>query len=117
MYINFWYPVALASEVTAEKPLRVKMLCLPFVAFRDSNGQAHVLSDTCAHRGGALGLGKIKGNSVACPYHGWRFDASGTCVEQPAEIAGLEHEVKVRSYPTREYLGLVFAFLGEGDRD
>ena len=54
MYINFWYPVALSSEVTAEKPLRVKLLCLPFVAFRDAAGQAHVLTDTCVHRGGSL---------------------------------------------------------------
>lgn len=57
MYINVWYPIALASEVTAEQPFRVKLLCLPFVAFRDTSGQAHVLSDTCVHRGGTLGRG------------------------------------------------------------
>ncbi|MCP5473021.1 MAG: Rieske 2Fe-2S domain-containing protein, partial [Sinobacteraceae bacterium] len=45
MYINFWYPMAQSSEVTAEKPLRVKRLCLPFVVFRDQQGKAHVLSD------------------------------------------------------------------------
>ena len=66
MYINFWYPLALATEVTQDKPLRVTVLCLPFVVFRDTAGQAKVLSDTCVHRGGALGLGKIRGDHVAC---------------------------------------------------
>ena len=115
MYINFWYPVALASEVTAEKPLRVKMLCLPFVAFRDSNGQAHVLSDTCAHRGGALGLGKIKGNSIACPYHGWEFGGDGRCTRIPSlgDDAKLPARAKVDAYPVQEKYGLIFAFLGD----
>jgi phenylpropionate dioxygenase-like ring-hydroxylating dioxygenase large terminal subunit len=53
MYINFWYPVAQCHELTNEAPLRVRILSLDFVAFRDSEGNAHVLSDTCIHRGGA----------------------------------------------------------------
>ena len=115
MYINFWYPVALATEVTADKPLRVKMLCLQFVAFRDSNGRAHVLSDTCAHRGGALGLGKIKGNSVACPYHGWEFGGDGRCTRIPSlgDDAKLPARAKVDAYPVQEKYGLIFAFLGD----
>ena len=48
MYINFWYPIARAEEILADKPLRVNLLSLPFVAFRDAEGQARVLSDTCA---------------------------------------------------------------------
>ncbi len=121
MYINFWYPVALSSEVTAEKPLRVKLLCLPFVAFRDSGGQARVLTDTCVHRGGSLGLGKIQGNAVACPYHGWQFGGDGRCVKIPSLAAEpkLPARAKVDSYPVQEKYGIVFAFLGdlpEGER-
>ena len=82
MYINFWYPMALSSEVTAEKPLRVKRLCLNFVVFRDQQGAAHVLADTCVHRGGSLGLGPMRGNAVACPYHGWQFGGDGRCVKK-----------------------------------
>ena len=54
MYINFWYPVALSDEITNEKPLAVQIMSLEFVAFRDTEGKAHVLSNTCIHRGGAL---------------------------------------------------------------
>ena len=91
MYINFWYPMALSSEVTADKPLRVKRLCLPFVVFRDAQGEARVLSDTCVHRGGSLSgpweLGqqpRIVNDCIVCPYHGWEFSSDGSCVNIPS---------------------------------
>ena len=59
MYINFWYPIARSEEITQEKPLRVELLSMPFVAFRDTEDAAHVLADTCAHRGGSLSAGVI----------------------------------------------------------
>jgi phenylpropionate dioxygenase-like ring-hydroxylating dioxygenase large terminal subunit len=46
MYINFWYPICTTEELTAEAPVRAQLLGLRFVAFRDSDGHAHVLSDT-----------------------------------------------------------------------
>jgi phenylpropionate dioxygenase-like ring-hydroxylating dioxygenase large terminal subunit len=54
MYINFWYPIGLSKEVSAEQPFRVQIFGLPFVAFRDDDGEPHVLSDTCVHRGSSL---------------------------------------------------------------
>jgi phenylpropionate dioxygenase-like ring-hydroxylating dioxygenase large terminal subunit len=114
MYMNFWYPVATSEEVTNEQPLRVKILCMNFVAFRDSAGAPHVLADVCVHRGGALGAGKIKGDCVQCPYHGWQYDGDGRCVLIPA----LKNDkpparAKVDSYPVQEKYGIVFAFLGD----
>ena len=50
MYINFWYPVCKADELTQDAPLRVELLGLRFVAFRDADGKPHVLSDTCLSR-------------------------------------------------------------------
>ncbi len=115
MYINFWYPMALSSEVTAEKPLRIKRLCLQFVVFRDQRGRAHVLADTCVHRGGSLGLGPMRGDAVACPYHGWQFGGDGRCVKIPSLAAEpkLPARAKVDSYPVQEKYGIVFAFLGD----
>jgi 5,5'-dehydrodivanillate O-demethylase len=48
-------------------------------------------------------------------YHGWAYDATGQCVDQPAEPTPFCHKVRIASYPTREYLGLIFGYLGEGD--
>jgi len=115
MYINFWYPVCIATDLAAATPVRARILGLPFVAFRDAEGQARVLSDTCVHRGGALGRGKVVNGRVACAYHGWQFDGSGRCVHIPSLGAdgNIPARAKVDSYPVIERYGIVFAFLGD----
>ncbi len=115
MFINFWYPVARSDEVTNEAPYKARILTLDFVAFRDSDGQAHVLSDTCIHRGASLGKGKINGNCVECPYHGWLYNGNGHCTSIPS-LGKDQHppaRAKVDSYPTQERYGILFAFLGD----
>jgi len=114
MYINFWYPVAASHEITNDDPLRVRILSLDFVAFRDTKGQPHVLADTCVHRGGALGAGQIQGDCVQCPYHGWQYDGDGRCVVIPSlKDDKPPFRAKVDSYPVQEKYGIVFAFLGD----
>ncbi|HXE28408.1 MAG TPA: Rieske 2Fe-2S domain-containing protein, partial [Stellaceae bacterium] len=56
-----------------------------------------------------------EGDCIRCFYHGWKFDGHGQCTEQPAEKASFAAKVKARAYPTQEYLGLIFAYLGEGE--
>ena len=82
MFINFWYPAGRREEFT-EQPLKRHMLGLDFVLFRDTGGIARVLSNTCAHRGGSLADGKVKGDCIQCPYHGWEFDGDGQCRKIP----------------------------------
>lgn len=115
MYMNFWYPIALSSEVTADRPFRAQVLCVPLVAFRDERGRAHVLADTCVHRGGSLGAGSVKEGCVVCPYHGWRFAPDGRCVRIPSlgADARVPARAKIDSYPVEERYGIVFAFLGD----
>lgn len=115
MYINFWYPIALSKDITNEKPVEVRIMGLKFAAFRDTAGAAHVLSNTCIHRGGALGRGKIKADSVACPYHGWQFSGDGKCSHIPTQVSEQSPpaRAKVDSYPTAERYGILFAFLGD----
>jgi phenylpropionate dioxygenase-like ring-hydroxylating dioxygenase large terminal subunit len=118
MYINFWYPIARAEEILADKPLRVNLLSLPFVAFRDAEGQAHVLSDTCVHRGGSLSAGTTKEGRIVCPYHGWEYGGDGRCHKVPS--LGDQKppaRAKVDSYPVQERYGIVFAFLGDLPED
>jgi phenylpropionate dioxygenase-like ring-hydroxylating dioxygenase large terminal subunit len=115
MYMNFWYPVCIAAELT-DKPIRVRILKHDFVAFRGKDGKAAVLSDTCIHRGGSLAGGKCKEDgTVQCPYHGWRFDSAGVCTRIPS--LGIKAKVppraRVDAYPVKEQYGVVFAFLGD----
>jgi phenylpropionate dioxygenase-like ring-hydroxylating dioxygenase large terminal subunit len=115
MYINFWYPICTSDELRAAEPVRAELLGLRFVAFRDSTGDAHVLSDTCIHRGGSLSKGKVIDDTVACPYHGWRYSGDGKCRLVPSLEEGKKPpaRAKVDSYPVQEKYGIVFAFLGD----
>jgi len=115
MFMNFWYPIGLSKEITGEKPFRAQVLGLPFVAFRDGAGAAHVVSDTCVHRGGALHKGLIKNGNIACPYHGWQFGGDGRCTKIPSlgDDAKIPARAKIDAYPVQERYGIVFAFLGD----
>ncbi len=114
MYINFWYPMARTEEV-GEKPVKVTALGQDFVVFRDAAGKARCLANTCTHRGGSLAAGKVKGDCVECPYHGWRFDGDGVCHRIPSLglDASIPARTRVDAYPVEERYGLVFAFLGD----
>lgn len=114
MFINFWYPMA-TSEELKDRPVLVKALGQPFALFRDSQGQAHCLANTCTHRGGSLAGGKVVGDHVQCPYHGWQFDGAGVCRRIPSLgiNASIPGRTRVDAYPVEERYGLVFAFLGD----
>ena len=114
MFINFWY-FAEESKNVGEEPFHVKMLGQDFVLFRDTAGKVHCLSNVCVHRGASLAHGKVKGDTVECPYHGWRFNGEGACTKIPSlgPDANIPNRAKVDSYPTQEKFGLIFAFLGD----
>ncbi|MBL8645013.1 MAG: Rieske 2Fe-2S domain-containing protein [Rhodospirillaceae bacterium] len=116
MYMNFWYAAAQSHELVAGTPMHVKMLGQEFVLFRDSAGQAHLLSNVCVHRGASLAHGKVKGDAIECPYHGWQFQGSdGVCTKIPSlgKDGKIPARAKVDSYPVAEKYGLIFAFLGD----
>jgi phenylpropionate dioxygenase-like ring-hydroxylating dioxygenase large terminal subunit len=115
MFMNFWY-VAELSENVQETPVKVRMLGFDYVLFRDSAGQAHCLSNLCVHRGASLAHGKVKGDMIECPYHGWQFKGEdGVCTKIPSlgPDAKIPARAKIDSYPVQEKYGLVFAFLGD----
>jgi phenylpropionate dioxygenase-like ring-hydroxylating dioxygenase large terminal subunit len=114
MYINFWYPLCTSEELDEQNPRRAELLGVRLVVFRDSGGNARVLSDTCIHRGGSLAKGKIIDDCVQCPYHGWEFDGDGQCTKIPPMGENKPPaRAKVDSYPVDEKYGVVFAFLGD----
>ena len=114
MYINFWYPICTSEELDQQSPRQVELLGVRLAAYRDSGGNARVLSDTCIHRGGSLGKGIVIDDCVQCPYHGWEFDGDGQCTKiPPMGDDKPPARAKVDSYPVDEKYGVVFAFLGD----
>ena len=113
---RFWQPVAFARDLTAT-PRRVRILGEDLVVFRDRGGQIGVLHLHCAHRGTSLEFGIPVERGIRCCYHGWVYDVDGRCLETPGEPHGsrLRERVRQGAYPTHEFAGLVFAYLGPPD--
>lgn len=112
---GFWQPVRLSSDIKPGRALQVRVMSQDYTLYRGQSGQAYLLDNRCAHRGTQLSVGTVEGESIRCMYHGWKYDETGQCVQQPAEPRPFCDRIKVRNYPVREYLGLIFAYLGEGD--
>jgi phenylpropionate dioxygenase-like ring-hydroxylating dioxygenase large terminal subunit len=110
---RFWQPVAFARDL-AETPLRVKIMGEDLVAFRDRGGRIGLLHLHCAHRGTSLEFGIPVERGLRCCYHGWVYDVDGRCLESPGQPDGsrLHERVWQGAYPTLEFAGLVFAYLG-----
>ena len=117
---RFWLPAMLASEVPSPDcpPVRVKLLGEDLVAFRDTRGQIGLVHEFCPHRGASLFWGRNEKWGLRCVYHGWKFDVNGACVDMPNEPPeyGFENKVRITAYPTREYGGLVWTYMGPADR-
>jgi phenylpropionate dioxygenase-like ring-hydroxylating dioxygenase large terminal subunit len=108
-----WHVVAYSHEVLSGTLVPVTLLERDLVLWRDDEGQAHVWEDLCVHRGARLSKGWIQDNTVVCPYHGWRYDSSASCVFMPA--APQEKPMKkARTIPhhTQEKYGFIWVCLG-----
>lgn len=91
----------------------------PYVLFQDDEGELGLVGRHCPHRGADLCFGRLEDNGIRCPFHGWHFDRSGQCIEQPAEPDGsnMASAIKLPVVPLRETDGRVFAWVGEGAPD
>ena len=120
---SYWQPVALLDEFDARldarmahRPVKaVRVLGQDFVLFRDDAGRWALLDRDCPHRGADLSFARFEGDGIRCPFHGWKFDATGACLETPAEPAGstLCARIQQRSYPVMQQSGVLFAWLGD----
>jgi 5,5'-dehydrodivanillate O-demethylase len=113
MLRRYWHPVG-CSEFLGARPQRLKLLGEELVLYRGEDGKPALMELRCAHRGVALDYGRVEGDCIRCPYHGWKYDRTGQCVEQPAEpeASSFKDRIKLRSYPTQEFSGLVYGYLG-----
>lgn len=115
---KYWQPVALSEELRGPRPLKpVQLMGQHFVLFRDETGRLGLLDRDCPHRGADLAYGRLENGGLRCAFHGWLFDASGQCLETPAEPAGSKLCTRIRqgAYPVVEKSGIVFAYIGEGE--
>lgn len=111
----FWQPIYCSDELVKGRPARVQVLGEHFTLYRGESGKVQMLDDRCPHRQTSLAYGSVSGDNILCFYHGWEFNGAGQCVRQPAGTPGHAAKIRIRSYPVREYMGLVFCYLGDGE--
>ena len=109
-----WMPVTNSRDVGADAPLGVTLLDTPIVLWRSPDGTVHAARDQCPHRGAALSLGQVRGDTLMCPYHGWVYDGGGRCVCQPAMPGRTPPpNARLEMFAACERYGVVFVALGE----
>jgi len=116
LFRRYWTPALFAEELphNDSPPVRVKLLSERLVAFRDSQGRYGLIDEFCPHRGVSLWFGRNEECGLRCPYHGWKFDFTGQCIEVPSEPeeSGFAKKVKLRSYPLMERGGVLWTYMG-----
>lgn len=110
---EFWYPVDFSSTLTDDTLVPLELFGEPWVLFRDANGVAGCVRDSCAHRACPLSLGKNVGGKVQCPYHGWEFETDGRCTKTPS--TNELKNIRVEALPVVERDGMIWVYPGEED--
>ena len=120
LFRSYWIPALLREELPENDcaPVRVKLLSERLIAFRDSNGRYGLMDEFCAHRGISLWFGRNEDCGLRCPYHGWKYDVTGQCIDMPSEPedSGFAKKVTLKSYPLIERGGLLWTYMGPADR-
>lgn len=110
---RYWIPIRPAAQLLENPVQKVRILCEDLVLYRDRSGKLGLIGDRCLHRRVDMQYGIPEECGLRCPYHGWRFDETGNCVERPLEAHPTRPiQQKLAGYPVQELGGLIFAYMG-----
>ena len=116
LFRRYWLPALLAEELAEPDcaPVRLQLLSERLLAIRDTHGRLGVIDEFCAHRGVSLWFGRNEEGGIRCPYHGWKYDVNGQCVEVPSEPSesGYCNKIKLKSYSLVERGGVIWIYMG-----
>jgi vanillate O-demethylase monooxygenase subunit len=112
---NAWYPAGWSRDIGRSLAQRT-ILGENVVLFRTANGEPVALRDLCPHRLLPLSKGTLIGDRLRCGYHGLTFDPRGRCVQAPTQRS-VPPNARVHSYPAREAMGLVWAWMGDAEQE
>jgi nitrite reductase/ring-hydroxylating ferredoxin subunit/putative sterol carrier protein len=108
-YPRGWFVVAFSTDVAAGEVKTVHYFGQDIVLFRTVSGKLAAIDRTCPHLGAHLGVGRVDGECLRCPFHDWAFDGTGRCVEVPY-APKIPPMASVSAWPVREVNGVVMVF-------
>ena len=114
---HYWMPIAAVAELDELKTKPVRLMGEDLVLYKAGNGAYGLLDRHCPHRRADLSYGIVEDCGLRCNYHGWMFDDSGRCLEQPFEEMAhpdgtFKERTFIKSYPVEAKAGLLWAYLG-----
>ena len=114
---RYWHPVAAVSQMNDKFTKKVRLLGENLILYKDRSGTFGLIEPLCAHRRMNMIYGIPEEHGLRCPYHGWLFDETGACTEQPYEEtedpgARFKDKIRMKSYPVQVKAGLVFTYMG-----
>jgi nitrite reductase/ring-hydroxylating ferredoxin subunit len=106
-----WFAIGSAAAVEVGQIKTLSYFDRELIAYRTNDGALRVFNAYCVHLGAHLGVGgRLEGDSIVCPFHGWRYDGRGQCVE----ISYSDHipeRARLHTYPVREWAGLIVVYF------
>lgn len=104
-----WIPLALSREIEPGTSAGTMLDGAEIVVWRDTGGQPHTWEDRCPHRGMKMSFGFVRGDHIACLYHGWEFGETGQCQKIPAHPdLEVPRTICVKTYPVAEAAGMIW---------
>jgi phenylpropionate dioxygenase-like ring-hydroxylating dioxygenase large terminal subunit len=105
---NGWYKTLYSDELGIGEAKPLSILGRDYAIYRGADGRVRITDAYCPHLGAHLGHGgKVEGDALACPFHGWRWDGeTGRCVGIPY-AKRIPAKAEIATHPTRERNGYV----------
>lgn len=117
-----WYMIA-DSSTLGDKPVAIRFFARDLVLYRGQSGQPYVVDAYCPHMGAHIARNKtsyvvrdgdqIEGESIRCPFHGWRFGPDGRCNDIPYSDKQPPKAAALRTMPTVERAGIIWVWHDE----
>jgi 3-ketosteroid 9alpha-monooxygenase subunit A len=102
-----WFRISDSDELATGEVRAERYAGRDLVLWRDEAGEAHVMDAHCPHLGAHLGVGgKVEGSGIRCPFHAWKWDGAGRCVDIPY-AKRIPPQAKLTAYPVCETNGIV----------
>jgi phenylpropionate dioxygenase-like ring-hydroxylating dioxygenase large terminal subunit len=107
-----WFWLLRSSDVNSGQAKPAHLLDIEFVVFRGEDGSLNIMEAHCPHMGAHLCDGKVEGNQLRCPFHFWKFNQNGECVDIPAQ-SDVKNVGRLKTYPCSEAYGLIWVWTGD----
>lgn len=106
-----WYSVARSRELLVGEVKSVQALDRELVLYRTRSGVPVIQDAYCPHLGANLGVqGRVIGETIRCPFHGWRYDTDGQCVEIPY-CDEIPERARLRTWHCEEKNGEIYIWF------